>query len=38
MNTNKIPIESFKGKVLHPSLDIKNDILIYGFSYITKDR
>ncbi len=34
--TNKI--EGFEGMFLHPSLDIKNDILILGFRFISKNK
>jgi hypothetical protein len=38
MNELQFKLEPFKGEILHPSLDIKSRILIYGFSYITKER
>lgn len=33
---NITPIEGFDGETLHPSLDIKNGILVLGFRYKTK--
>lgn len=37
MNQKNNKIEYFKGEFLHPSLDIKNDILCLGFRFISKD-
>lgn len=33
MNIQTITIKEFDGEMLHPSLDIKNDILVLGFRY-----
>lgn len=33
---NKDDFETFDGELLHPSLDIKNDILVLGFRYCSK--
>lgn len=38
MEEIQFKIKPFKGEILHPSLDIKNGVLIYGFSYITEER
>jgi len=35
---NQFKIEPFKGEILHPSLDFKNGVLIYGFFYTSKER
>ena len=37
MNQENNKIEYFKGEFLHPSLDIKDNILILGFRFISKD-
>jgi len=37
MNQKNNKIEYFKGEFLHPSLDVKNGLLILGFRFISKD-
>lgn len=37
-NNNMDNIKGFEGEFLHPSLDIKGDLLILGFRYIAKNR
>ena len=36
MQLQNITIKEFDGEILHPSLDIKNDILVIGFRYRAK--
>ena len=36
MQLQNITIKEFDGEMLHPSLDIKNDILVLGFCYRAK--
>ena len=36
MELQNITIKEFDGEMLHPSLDIKNDILVLGFRYRVK--
>lgn len=35
---DKNQIEAFDGEILHPSLDIKDNILTLGFRYCSKSR
>lgn len=37
MNQKGNKIEYFKGEFLHPSLDVKNGLLVLGFRFISKD-
>src|SRR3989344_6384848 len=43
MKNREIPeqdnkFESFDGELLHPSLDIKNGVLVLGFRYLAKQK